>query len=223
MKNNQCLYLGITSPQVTALSVLPKTMRLVILLMLLLTMAPGCSLLSPYIKAVDVSQIESVRDISKWQARGKMMIAGNGEKVSGYFYWQQNGDSFSFSLNTLIGINLFEINVDEAGTTLTVDGKTHKDDSAENLVARLTGYDLPISQLRWWVLGETATNKPLNNPRGASAKSKQPIVVPYGKQNWTIRYQSWQPVNQFSLPKSMDVRSTNNRIKLSINQWLIEG
>lgn len=190
----------------------------------------GCSLM-PKTNIKNIADMQTASELSYWTARGKMMIATNNEKVSGYFYWQQKGNNFEFSLNTLIGINMFELSVNENEAKLTIDGKTYFGDTAEILVTQLTGYQLPISQLRYWVVGVQQSPKPTTtNKNNLKTKTKldergrlKHIEVFHGDAIWQIDYQSWRSVMQFDLPKSLQLKSPNNRIKLSITDWALQG
>lgn len=226
VKNNQYLVNKIT---------LTQTVRF-LLVFVFVTVVFGCSIM-PNSNIKNIADMQSPTELSVWTARGKMMIASGSEKVSGYFYWQQNNQDFKFSLNTLIGINMFELSVANGQATLVVDGNTYKDDTAENLVYKLTGYRLPISQLRWWVLGVIDENPQAQSQQLILAQTNQQnstelmgqgdqvksLSVGYNNQTWQIDYQSWQQVLQFSLPKSMQLKSVNNRIKLSFSDWALQG
>nr|WP_256448280.1 MULTISPECIES: lipoprotein insertase outer membrane protein LolB [unclassified Psychrosphaera] len=195
---------------------------------LLVNILVACSLM-PKTNIKNIADMQTAAELSHWTARGKMMIATNNEKVSGYFYWQQKGDNFEFSLNTLIGINMFELSVNDDEAELTIDGKTYYGHTAEILVAQLTGYQLPISQLRFWVLGvqqstEQSTKNNLKTKTKLDEKGRlKHIEVFHGDAIWQIDYQSWRSVMQFDLPKSLQLKSPNNRIKLSITDWALQG
>lgn len=194
----------------------------------------ACTSLMPKNNVTQVADMTSPTELNQWTARGKMMVAANGEKVSGYFYWQQNGNDLAFSLNTLIGINMFELTINNNVAKLQVDGKTYQDKSAEHLIFRLTGLDIPVSQLRWWVLGQVNPNKnseanpfkthKKNNANSAVTFDKvQQRQVSYKGKTWSVKYASWQKVMQFELPKSVSVTTDQNRIKLSITDWALQG
>lgn len=173
----------------------------------------ACSL-SPNQRQMDVSHLDQLQN---WNARGKLLIRNNKEKLSGYFFWQQqaSGD-YKLVINSFLGINLMTLDYQNGQTTIQLDGKTYKGADPEQLVFELTGSFIPVSHLSQWMLARA--------PERAQTdyRDEQLIAFDYAGTDqtlWRVDYQSYQMASNLSLPNKMTIKGLNNRIKLTINEW----
>lgn len=171
------------------------------------------------------------QELSHWQARGKILLDNKGDKNSGYFVWKQVGDDFSFSVNTFVGISIFSLKQQGGIATLEADGKTYKSNSAEQLVYNLTHMNIPVSQLNLWLLGEvpaTSEDQQVNNKVETYGQIKSFEFNTLDKtvannETWFVSFKSHKQVHHYTLPKLMDLKTSNKRIKIAISDWKIEG
>ena len=153
-----------------------------------------------------------------------MMVADNKEKVSGYFYWRQNHRDFEFSLDTLIGTNIVAIDYQNGVATIEADGKQYQDSDPEQLVYRLTGHRMPIKELPNWFLAKLDKRQSMNAQAKYDAKARLMSFRYQGPINtWQISYGNWMTQDRISLPRSINLKSTQNRVKISISDWQIKS
>lgn len=183
-----------------------------------ISLLSGCQLFKRQQSSANIDNIEDVR---QWVARGKIMLAQNKEKVSGYFYWQQDNKDFEFSLSTFIGIDVFSLDFKDGIATLKVDGETYRDSDPQRLIQQLTGHDIPVNQLDNWMLGRYDTQHTGTKfDANGYPKSFEYLAA---NELWSISYNAWQPVNLLMLPASINLKSSANRIKISITNWELKG
>lgn len=181
-----------------------------------LTLLQGCHLFS---KQQAYQLPTNAAEIKQFTARGKLLLADKKEKVSGYFYWQNNTGRLEINLNTFVGINMFKLVYQDGFATLTSNGEEYTDADPEALILRLTGKHIPVQKLSSWMLGQSTSDLE-NVSFDEQSRLKQFDVVIDGA-TWTGKYKSWQQVHNFDLPKELNLRSPNNRIKLSISEWQV--
>jgi len=164
---------------------------------------------------------DSLQKIKNWTARGKMMVADNKERVSGYFYWQQNGRDFSFSLDTIIGTNLFSLEYKDGISIVKADGKQYKGSDPQTLIYKLTGHQLPISNMPNWLLGKVGED--VINPNYDQNQRITSFNYQANFKTWLINYVNWEPRPPLFLPKTLNLSTDTNRVKISVSSWHIEG
>ena len=176
----------------------------------------GCQLFN---QQANYKPPSTAADINQFTARGKLLLSGNGEKVSGYFYWQNNIDRLELSLNTFVGINLFKMVYQDGVATINADGKEYVGDDPQYLIWQLTGQNIPVKQLSKWMLGQTTEG--VSDPEFNDKKQLTGFNVRHDSKLWRAKYKSWTPVLNFELPKELDLRATGSRIKLSVSEWQV--
>lgn len=165
--------------------------------------------------------IRDVTQITKWTARGKMMVADGKDKVSGYFYWQQDGQDFDFSLDSIIGTNIFAIRFEQGLATVEADGKTYQDTDPQRLIYRLTGYLMPVNQMPNWLLARIGNQaqKPIYDANNQLSS----FSYGNGEGAWLVTYGKWTKQNSLALPQSISLTAVDHRVKISISDWRVEG
>lgn len=170
-------------------------------------------------KPQQMIDIANVDEVSNWNARGKLLIKNNKDKLSGYFFWQQqkNGD-FKLVITSFIGTSLMTMEYKQGLAEVKIDGKTHQGNNPEFLIYQLTGSYIPVSNLSDWMLAkapETATKTVEQN------QLKKFNYKDTHHNDWQVSYQSYQTVALLELPKQMTINGLGNRIKLTVNDWEI--
>lgn len=151
-------------------------------------------------------------------------------------YWQMNG-RFSFRIdkrlhtgnirwvnnNNAYGIK-FSGPLDQAPVFITNDGKVVKlKDSQgyegtattpEAMLARYTEYELPVSNLKYWLIGVPS---PYSHPSVELNDQGYPIRMT--QDAWVIEYQYFKDVNKYLLPSKIIITHPTLKITLSIYDW----
>lgn len=131
--------------------------KLVMVLLVGVTLT-ACQTL-PQPKAVPTPEVAT--DVLNFAITGKIGITtqtSDGKRAGSAFYtWSQEKERFAIELTGVLGMG---------ATLISFDGKTAKlvsdktgeivADSPEDLLLRATGYQAPISQLPYWIVGKVA-------------------------------------------------------------------
>lgn len=170
-------------------------------------------------KPQQMIDIANLDEVSNWNARGKLLIKNNKEKLSGYFFWQQqkSGD-FKLVITSFIGTSLMTMEYKQGLAEVKIDSKTHKGHNPEFLIYQLTGSYIPVSNLSDWMLAKA--------PVTAIKTVEQNQLKKFNYKDthlndWQVSYQSYQTVALLELPKQMTINGLGNRIKLTVNDWEI--
>ncbi|NVK26371.1 MAG: outer membrane lipoprotein LolB [Gammaproteobacteria bacterium] len=165
-------------------------------------------------------KVTHVNQLIEWQARGKVLLKNEQEKVSGYFFWHKNGDDFTLSLNSFIGTNVLTLNVKNGLSTLEVDGNSYQGNDPESLIYEVTGNNIPVSTLSSWLLGDVNNNNGYISDKKVVQKRLQSFnyQAPY-EPAWLVKYDDYKLVDKLQLPHKLNVQNAKSRIKLTINDW----
>jgi outer membrane lipoprotein LolB len=155
-----------------------------------------------------------IAGLTSWVAAGRLALAAGEDGGSGGFVWEQEGGETRLRLRGPLGAGAMEIASDGERFSVTdAGGKVLGPDAETALRARL-GADLPLSSLRYWMLG-------LPDP-GSEAQVTESDTVPLrviDQRGWTIAYDAFTSTDGLSLPARLTATSGEVRLRLSVSDW----
>ena len=182
-----------------------------IALLLGLSVLAGCASMRP---SVPGSAADPTR-LTAWQASGRIGIAAPGAGGSGTFDWQQRSSASEVTVRGPLGIGALRIRAD--GDTLRVDdgdGHTLDADSARGLLMERLGIDLPLQELRFWMLGLAAPGQPAD-----ISEASEPPLRTIAQSGWQVRYDQFTALAGWRVPARMTASRGEVRIKLILDDW----
>lgn len=209
----------------------------VLVSLVVLSLISACSTFSFDTSPNKPVNVTSALQLKEWQARGKVLLKNNNEKVSGYFFWHQNDDDFTLSLNSFIGTNVLTLSFQNQQAELQVDGKTYKGRDPETLIYRVTGNQIPVNTMSKWMMANVDTDSSnitqvsyfdekqveefsTNKDNARSVKRLSSFVFKSQQnQQWQVKYKSYKSQGLLTLPNTLNVQTSQHRIKLTINDW----
>ncbi len=193
-------------------------------LLILITSLAGCMSPKPASTAAENKTItwsqrkQDLQQITRWQANGAIAIRDQQQAQSASVKWQQQSQStFAIRLFGPLGVGNTIIIGKPGNVTLTTpENKTYTATSSEALLQQQTGWQLPISNLYYWV-------------RGLPAPGSKPQMKldPYNhlrtlqQSGWNILYQRYTAVKGKDLPSKITMTNGPITAKLIINRWVL--
>jgi outer membrane lipoprotein LolB len=152
----------------------------------------------------------------QWQAEGKIAVSAKNYQESGSFDWKNTGDNYSIRFFGPMGLGSAWLI--KTGKTVTFesekDGKRSAD-SAEQLMAKALGWQIPITELQHWIKGVAAPQAPvqqqLTDPQGDLIQLQQ--------LGWQIEYSQYQQINGWRLPGKLIARRDPVKVVMVIKHW----
>ncbi len=205
-------------------AVLMRILKFYISLILMLNLA-GCA-------TVHEQQPVSLNQTTSWQQRQIALMhlqnwdisavmamrthAGN-EGGTANLKWQQHQQDYSIMLYGPLGADTTKIYGRPGRVFLeTADGKKFDATTPELLLAQQTGWQLPVSDLYYWIRGLPAQGSPRRMQFDASHHLTQ-----LNQSGWRIDYLRYSTVNQIDVPTKLTLENIRLKIKIVINQWQI--
>ncbi|QIZ77087.1 lipoprotein insertase outer membrane protein LolB [Ferrimonas lipolytica] len=154
-----------------------------------------------------------------WTVTGKIAFISPEERVSANLHWRHitSTGNDRLQLTGPFGTNVLNLTATPELATVVVDDKTFTDNDVDRLIVKLTGWPLPLSQLAKYLLGQTAADH--KNVSNKVTQSVIELIHPTTNSISELHYLSWQQINGYKIPKQIELRQDQQRIKLTINTW----
>ena len=163
--------------------------------------------------------------ISNWSMRARIGIRSEQVNGSASLIWDETDGKRTLNLLGPLGGGAIRLVQDADGATLTDSkGRSWQNDNASELVSQATGWKIPLSGLRWWMLG-------LTEPGHAAEYSfdEQSRLQTITQQGWNVTYNKYASFSNYELPSSITVTTDNVetgttpvRVKLIVKEWEIK-
>lgn len=193
------------------------------LLLLSLVVLAGCAA-----KSVDTSEPvsdevkeqrwqahrERLEQLQQWRLIGRLNLRVPGESGTMSIDWQQQLQQYSLVLDGPLGTAIASITGSDAGVSVTVSNETRYGSSPEDLLHTLTGWQFPVSYLKYWVVGLPAP--------GSDAKvalNNQGYPERIEQSGWDIAYQKRSVTAEIHLPTRLTISSSDVRLGLLVSNW----
>lgn len=159
---------------------------------------------------------------SGWQASGRISVQSGEEAWSGVLTWLQTGDAYRVEWFGPLGTRYLLLQGGPGRVTLTdVDGAQIHDSSAQRLLSRHAGWDLPLGGLRYWALALPQPGRSTQQVFDAAGRLEE-----LRQDGWRIHYQEYQTTQDILLPRRVLLEHPANgrlRVKLLFNQWRLDA
>ncbi|MFC5741984.1 lipoprotein insertase outer membrane protein LolB [Dyella tabacisoli] len=152
-----------------------------------------------------------------WTLQGRLGVSDGKNSGSGDLSWTQDGDRYAFTVRAPVTGKSFRLSGGPEGALLEgVDGGPLHGADAESLMHKALGWEVPLQELRAWVLGLRADAGPAELSFGAD---RLPSLLQ--QDGWNVDYREWDASRQPPLPKKVYAEKPPYRVRLSVESWEI--
>ena len=154
--------------------------------------------------------------IEQWTAVGRLGIQSAQDSWTAGLTWRQDRDSFRLRLSGALGQGLMELRGSPGLVEMrTSDDSVYRARTAEELMQTHAGWRLPLSGVRYWILGRPDPQAPIVDleldPGGRLAELRQ--------LGWRLRYERYGEFDGIALPTRLTLDSPRLRAKLVVRSW----
>jgi outer membrane lipoprotein LolB len=190
------------------------------LFLLLCTLLASCS--APRLLRPDAARMSALEQRERalnsrpdWALRGRMAISGPEDSGSGTLDWSQQGSTFRFALSAPV-----------SGKTWTLSGDSQHAEllglhgqqpvvapTAAGLLASELGWNVPVTQLAYWVRGIRAP--------GAAEVVFQADGLPaeIRQDGWVIEFRDYETTQDPLLPRKVFAGNGAYKVRLVVQRW----
>jgi outer membrane lipoprotein LolB len=161
----------------------------------------------------------SLKQQDHWSIKGKLGFKSPEKKQSANFRWQQKPHQYRLNMTSIIGTSLLKMQGDKNGITLIADDKTYQDPDPSHLIWRVTGWQIPVEKLRFWIKGQHQYNDRVLTSEQGWVSQLQPMCN--NCENWLINYGNYKLVNEIWLPHKVVLHNnvSNSQLIIRVNEW----
>lgn len=162
--------------------------------------------------------VSEVKQITAFQTRGAFAYLSEQQKVYARYNWQQTAsDRYRLLLTSPLGST--EMQLDTQGTTVQLvdnTGKRYFSHNATQMISELTGMNIPLENLRQWMLGlpGSANSYTLNNQYQLRS-----ATYTHDGQTWQVTINDYRQDVKPALPADLELTTGDLRIKLRMDSW----
>lgn len=157
---------------------------------------------------------QQLRGLTHWQISGRLAVQNENEAWNMSLEWQQRLDNYSLNITAPLGMGSMQMHGDATQVMLLTDeGESLSSNNPDNLLYQQLGWKVPVSALRYWVLGLPAPG------------DYQQTLDEYGRlsqlqqANWEIKFIDYQPQLGMELPRKVFINNHLAKVKLVISDW----
>lgn len=185
-----------------------------------LLLLAGCETLPPMTDLSPIT-VADARQATAWELQGKLAIKTPDDKLSANIYWRHSEDRDELTLTTMLGTTVLTLNSTPNSAHLHIDGKDFRDDNAQRLLERVSGWSIPLADLPLWITGQIGPNDQVI-VRDSQGKPKQ-LTNTQTPPPWQVAFLSWQSQSGASVPHQLKLERGDLQLKLQLNQWQALG
>lgn len=179
-------------------------------------LASGCATLPDAgVEGDWAARRSALQTLDRWTLNGRMAVAAGSEGFSGGFNWRQEGDKAEIELRGPMGGTAMSIRVDGGQVAITDDeGLVIDGEAAQDRIAEDIGATLPITAMRYWLVGTPAPGASHHETLGADHRLAQ-----LDQAGWQVRYLRYESAGLQVLPTRMEITTEGLRLRVAVADW----
>ena len=182
----------------------------------------GCAVRAPVsptaVEKMPIAQWSIPAFPERWQLNGRAALQLKEQALSASVQWRERPAHYRIDLRGGLGAGNIRVVGDDTQVVLTrADGERLTASNPEELIRATTGYELPISLLRWWVTG-----------RPAPWLEGEVVVDADGRAQW-LEQAGWQVVfdrytaqSGYALPGRLALSRHHVEVRFAIQSWQLQ-
>jgi outer membrane lipoprotein LolB len=177
------------------------------------TVPPGAPV-GPGADAPWPEQRSALEKLDRYLLNGRVAVAAQGQGFSASLRYQQLARHTTLALDGPLGIGGLRVEIDGENVEIaTSRGEKLDGQAARDELERRLGFQLPLTELRWWLLGIPAPGEASVNQTGSGE------IQDFTQNGWHVSINTRAAGLGFSLPQRMTAEREGARLKLFVQSW----
>ncbi len=185
--------------------------------LILTLLTSGCAL-TPQKSQTEYTAAEQSRFIPRlnhWKAEGKIALTFGEERQSASFDWEQYKNTFVLHIYGPFGQGSTWIRRTDHSISLeNAELGNYRAPTPEALMQDLVGWQVPISQLQYWIKGMPAPGSP-----SRVEPSEEGRIGLLEQSGWQVRYARYTTVLPWHLPQKLIIEKEAMRMIVVVKHW----
>jgi outer membrane lipoprotein LolB len=160
-------------------------------------------------------QRSGLEKLDHYGLNGRVAVAANGQGFTASLRYTQQPRRADLALDGPLGIGGLRVALENEDVSVaTSRGQKLDGEAARAELERRMGFPLPISELRWWLLGIPAPGQAEVNADALSGEIRD-----FTQNGWRVTINSRAPGLGFALPQRLTAERAGARMKLVVEHW----
>jgi len=157
-------------------------------------------------------------ELTHWKINGRFGAKNDKDAWSGNIKWLQNNQKYEINLSGPLSSGSVALSGDEEFSTLQVaEDQFYGAENAEQLLETHTGIRLPMSNLKYWILGLPSPS----DDKQVLELDAQGRLSKLSQLGWEISFRHYAVVNNYVLPDKIFLENHEFDVRLIIHNWQI--
>jgi outer membrane lipoprotein LolB len=172
------------------------------------------------------SRQAALAKIDSWKMHARIGLRGNDNNGSASLIWEESPELRKLRLLGPLGGGLILLKQDETGVTIQDSkGKVRYSPDPVELIYRVTGWTIPVSGLRWWLLGLVEPGSKAETTTDAEHR-----LATVQQAGWKVLLANYSQFGSHELPTSIVLETVADRedaryvrVKVIVKDWKIKN
>jgi len=153
--------------------------------------------------------------VDRYSLSGRVAVAAREQGFSGALRYQQQAQRAELAIDGPMGMGGARVTLDgEQINISTSDGETLDGAAARAELEQRLGFMLPLTELRWWLLGLPAPGEVVLDQDAGSGE-----IRGFTQNGWQVNIEARSPAMGFALPRRLTATRDGARLKLLVENW----
>jgi len=160
-------------------------------------------------------QREVLQKLERYSLSGRVAVAASQQGFSGAMRYRQQPQRADLSIDGPMGMGGLRVAL--VGQDISMSnsrGETLDGGAARAELEQRLGFELPLTELRWWLLGLPAPGDAALDQDAVTGE-----IRGFTQDGWQIAVDSRAPALGFALPQKLTVRREGARVRLLVESW----
>ncbi|HBX36825.1 MAG TPA: outer membrane lipoprotein LolB [Pseudohongiella sp.] len=160
-----------------------------------------------------------LQQIERWEFTGSINVRDAEEAHTSRIRWQQDKERYRINLWGTFNIGATEINGQPGYVRIEQQGEDPViTDSPEELLYQQIGYELPVTELNYWIRGIPAPGEAHDLSFGETSQ-----LLQFQQSGWQINYMGYTNFGTETLPTRIRIQKSPLRLDLYRLDWSLPG
>ena len=185
----------------------------------------GCEVSAPIQRVSDPDAAWRLRqaalaELTHWTAVGRIGISTDEEAWSASIRWEQQGDTYQIRLSGPLGQGVMQVQGRPGRAELrTADRQVHVAEDADALLRARTGFKVPLSVLRYWILGTAGPGAGVDDLVVDGAGRLQQLR----QAGWVLEVERYGGPEKLALPTKLEASTEGITARVVVTRWLVSS
>ena len=161
------------------------------------------------------------QDLSKvndWRLNGRLAVTRGSEAWHLKVNWRQKPEGYEIYLSGPFGAGVKLVGDPQQVVLHDADHHAYYATEPEMLLYAHTGVLMPVTGLRYWILGLPDPGKNHANQNQLDAYGR---LAELQQRDWTVRFRDYVAVKQYQLPERLFIQGEDIEFRLVVDDWQV--